>query len=232
MRPNFLYACACLIVFACLTFSTLAQKWYGAKAGINFATIDHYYGKGLYNSILKTRPQAGISFSLFHTFKRFYRFSWSYELNYSMRNSSVTHQEFFRSSTHYEELELRYAYVNFALLPQLHFLSANNLYVNAGPYLGFRTYSWVTGTQMLYDPQTNSPTRLNYLNESGDRYFPAADYGFTGGIGIELPLGQERRILLEIKDYFGLGNMVSKEKPASANTILFNIGYIFGRRDI
>lgn len=231
MNPIYLlFISTCFLLGTFCQTDVLAQQQYGIVAGMNHATIDHYYGEkeGNLPAFIDTKGKLGYQLGLFWINRRNQRFSWHHELYFNFRESYVEYENNSLGSTEQLELDLNYAYLNYTILPQLHFFEKPDIYLQAGPYIGGRMISRAEGSRVIF---AGGDRQEDEIDGTADKYLPAIDFGGTAGIGMIFNLSEKDRLLIEVRDSFGISGMTTNEDPAQVNTIWMNIGYVFGPRE-
>ncbi len=113
-------------------------------------------------------------------------------------------------------------YLSIPLLVRAKFGKKVKFFVNAGPYLGI-----LLNSKTKIDAYGGNPeTEIN-----NDSTTEKTDFGLSGGIGVEIPVGKSGAFTVEARDNLGMTN-VSKSKETGAPEIKLNtanlmVGYTF-----
>jgi len=113
-------------------------------------------------------------------------------------------------------------YISIPLLLKAKFGKKIKFFVNAGPYLGI-----LLSSKNRLDAYSNIPE----TETNTDSTTKKTDFGISGGIGMEIPVGRNGAFTIEVRDNFGLTN-ISESRETNApeiklNTVNFMVGYVF-----
>jgi hypothetical protein len=118
--------------------------------------------------------------------------------------------------------EVNMDYISVPLLLKAKFGKKIKLYVNAGPYLGI-----LLSSKNILNAYSNVPE----IETNTDSTTKSTDFGISGGIGVEIPVGRSGAFTIELRDNFGLTDISdSKETDApeiKLNTANLMVGYVF-----
>ena len=172
-----------VIAIATFGFSQAQEVKYGAKVGLNVATLN--------GDVEDAKSLIGAHLGGFVEIKINEKFSFQPELLYSMQGakteSSYSETDFGYTYIETEETKLKLGYLNLPLMAK--YFATDKLYLEAGPQIGFLVsakydsdYSYVViddSDGSIFDSESDS-TSGDYKD-----FVKSVDFGFNVGLGYE-----------------------------------------------
>ena len=197
-------------LFMVLSVLTLVQAQNRSK-GIEFGIGGGYTRSYMVENATNKTSTGRNGFNLFVSADNYFSDRWSLKAKIAYDEKGFTDVLNPRPNVTVSGVDFKLMYITVPVMANWHFGKTRNWHLNFGPYIGFLQSAEENYSKINLKPNLNS-----------------TDLGFSGGIGIKIPVSNQTKFFIEYEWQSGFTNVIKNMSPSVQNARnSLNIGFNF-----